>query len=256
MILEERHQRIVSHISKSSFVSLGTLSKKFDVSMSTVRRDLDVLEDVGLVRRTHGGAVYIGERDSSLVSFNDRKIFNIKEKRAIGKCAAELVKEGETILLDNGTTSYQLALYLKDKKIQVVTNSLQISLLYANQRNIHLVSIGGELYPGTGSCLGPYAIGMIKNIRVEKAFIGVAGITEEGFYNSNAIVVDTERAMFESAAEVYIISDSTKYHKRSLAFLSGFAGINGLVTDSLPETSSSLFKKIEAEKFNVILADS
>jgi DeoR/GlpR family transcriptional regulator of sugar metabolism len=254
MILAERHKKIADYISETNFVSLGNLAKKLNISVSTARRDLESLELQGIVKRARGGAIFIGERDSSLSAYRDRQILQIKEKRAIGKRAAELVNDGDTILIDNGTTSYQVALNLKNKDIQVVTNSLQISLLYANQKNIHLANTGGELYPGTGSYLGPYTKAMLRGIKVQKAFIGTSGITEDGFYNSNAIVVDTERAMMDCATDVYIVSDSSKYGKSSLALLCDFSSVTALVTEALPEEGSLLDEEIKSEKLKVILA--
>jgi DeoR family transcriptional regulator, fructose operon transcriptional repressor len=150
------------------------------------------------------------------------------------------VEDGETIIIDGGTTPYQVALQLREKRIQVVTNSLPVANLFADSRNVELIGTGGILYPGTGVYLGPYAAEMLKNIRAQKAFIGVAGITEEGLYNSNALLVETERNILKAAAEVYVVADHTKLGKRALAYLCGFDSIAGIIMDSAASSSANL----------------
>lgn len=252
MLSIQRRNEIISLLSKHTFYGLNQLAQDLGVSLSTTRRDLDDLEREGLVKRTHGGVMFIGDKDS-LPVFKDRQSIMSAEKTAIGKKAAELVNEGDTIIIDGGTTPYQVALHLQRKNIQVITNSLPVANLFADSTSAQLISTGGTLYPGTGVYLGPYAENMLKNVRAQKAFIGVAGISPEGFYNSNALVVETEKRMLEAASEIYVVADHTKFGRHDLAYLCDFNPIKAIITDSftglmpqVPTMPSDKIKIIEA----------
>jgi DeoR family fructose operon transcriptional repressor len=239
----QRRNRILDLLSKHTFYGLNQMAADLDVSISTARRDLDELERDGLVKRTHGGAMFLGTKNT-LPVFADRQSVMAAEKAAIGKRAAELVEEGDTIIIDGGTTPYQVALGLQHKNVQVITNSLPVANLFADSTNIQLVSTGGTLYPGTGVYLGPYAQNMLKNVRAAKAFIGVAAIADEGFYNSNALVVETEKCMLEAASEIFIVADHTKFARRAMAYLCGFTSVTAIITDKSTGLSGQLQKDL------------
>ena len=229
MIISERKQHIINLLTVKSFYKLEALAEKLDTSISTIRRELNDLQQEGIVKRTHGGVLFLGKKEA-LPLFHDRHNSMLKEKKAIGKRAADLVEDGDTIIIDGGTTPYQVALNLQDRKIQVVTNSLPVANLFADSGNVQLVSTGGTLYPGTGVYLGPHANNTLKNIRAQKAFIGVAGITEKGLFNSNALVVETERLIMEAASEVYVVTDHTKFARYALSLLCDFSKVTGIIT--------------------------
>lgn len=235
MLSVERQKRIVSLCSENTFCSLRDLADALGVSISTARRDLDLLQEQGIVRRTHGGAMFLGHRDA-LPRFLDRQSRLAREKSAIGARAAELVEDGDTIIIDGGSTPYQVAVHLQArpaKNIQVITNSLHVANVLADAKNIQLIATGGMFFPASGIYLGPYAEAMLKGIRAQKVFMGAAGITEEGLYNSNPLVVETERCMLEAAAEVYVVADHTKFGRNALAYLCNFDVITSVVTDTL-----------------------
>jgi DeoR/GlpR family transcriptional regulator of sugar metabolism len=240
----QRRNEIITLLSKHTFYGLNQLAQDLDVSISTARRDLDDLEQEGLVKRTHGGVMFLGDKNA-LPVFNDRQSIMSAEKAAIGKRASEMVNDGDTIIIDGGTTPYQIALYLQQRKVQVITNSLPVANLFADSTNVQIISTGGTLYPGTGVYLGPYAENMLKNVRAQKAFIGVAGISPEGFYNSNALVVETEKRMLEAASEIYVVADHTKFGRRDLAFFCDFSAITAIVTNKSSGSTLLLQKDIE-----------
>jgi DeoR family transcriptional regulator, fructose operon transcriptional repressor len=233
-------------LSEHTFYGLNQLAKNLGVSISTARRDLDELEQESLVKRTHGGVMIVSEKNT-LPVFNDRQSIMSAEKAAIGQKAAEMVEDGDTIIIDGGTTPYQVALHLQQRNVQVITNSLPVANLFADSTNVQLISTGGTLYPGTGVYLGPYAENMLKNVRAQKAFIGVAGISPEGFYNSNALLVETEKRMLEVASEIYVVADHTKFGRRDLAFFCDFSAITTIITNTPPDTSSCLQKALETK---------
>src|SRR5579872_310307 len=145
-------------------MSLDELARAIRVSASTLRRDLDHLNDKG-VRRTHGGAVYIGN-GHGMPALEDRLASQLDEKKAVAKAAAARVRDGDTVLLDGGTTTLEVAKLLVGRPVQIVTNSLPIANLFASRREADLVILGGYVYPRTGVALGPLAIRMAEDIHV------------------------------------------------------------------------------------------
>ena len=229
MLLDQRRQEILNHIESNGFVSLQQLSERAGVSESTVRRDLEHLEKVGQIRRTRGGAAYVGE---SITTLDERSVQSLPQKQAVGRAAAGLVQSGESILLDGGTTTLEVARHLAGKSLQVVTNSVPVVNLLANQSQIELVVIGGYVYPKTGVALGPMATAALAGIRVRRLFMSVGGITEHGLYNSNTLLAETEQAMLAAAEEVIVVTDSSKLGHGALAHLCGLEKVHRVVVDS------------------------
>lgn len=229
MLLDQRRQEILNLVESSGFVSLQQLTDRAGVSESTVRRDLEYLEKVGQIRRTRGGAAYVGE---SLTTLDERAVQSLPQKQAVGRAAAALVQSGEAILLDGGTTTLEVARNLVGKSLQVVTNSVPVVNLLANQPQIELVVIGGYVYPKTGVALGPMATAAIRTLHVRRLFMSVGGITEQGLYNSNSLLAETERAMLEASEEVVVVTDSSKFGHRALAHLCGLDRVQRIVVDS------------------------
>ena len=140
MLLDERRKKILVSLEKMGFSSLKELVQHVGVSESTVRRDLEYLEGICQIRRTHGGAAYIGE---SVTAFEDRRLNALKQKECVANAVAEMIEPGEAVLLDGGTTTLEVARKLIGKSVQVVTNSVPIVNLLMNQPNIELIVIGG-----------------------------------------------------------------------------------------------------------------
>ncbi len=229
MLLDERRRKILEIVENKGFVALSELTEQAGVSESTVRRDLEFLDGIGQIRRTRGGAAYIGE---SLTEFEDRRNRALPQKQKIAQAAAGLIDSGEAVLLDGGTTTLEVARQLIGKSLQVVTNSLPIVSLLVNQPNIELVMIGGYLYPKTGVALGPLAVRTLEQIHVRRLVMSVGGITEKGLYNSNALLVETERKMIDAAEEVVVVSDSGKLGHSALAHLCPLDVVDRMVIDT------------------------
>ncbi|WP_166820169.1 DeoR/GlpR family DNA-binding transcription regulator [Thalassoroseus pseudoceratinae] len=229
MLVDQRRQQILKVVENKGFVSLQELSELCDASESTVRRDLEHLDSCGTIRRTRGGAAFTGE---SLATFDDREKQASNEKYAIARFIAAQIEPNETVLLDGGTTTLEVARQLIGKEIQVVTNSLPIVSLLSNHPGIELVIIGGYLYPKTGVCLGPIAIDGLKGISARRLIMSTGGITEKGLFNSNVLLVETERQMMSVADEIIVAADSTKFGHSELTHLCELSEVNKIVTDS------------------------
>jgi len=228
---EVRRGRLRELVQERGFAALGELAALLEVSESTVRRDLEQLEKEGVAQRTHGGTFWTGESGSISV-FQNRRDDSWPAKAAIGFAAAQLVEDHDTILLDGGSTTYEMARHLVGRPLQVVTNSLPVAHLLSSSESIDLMMIGGFLRGRTGVTHGPMADSMLHNINVGKAFLSVAGITDRGFFNSNVILVESEKAMMASADQTIVIIDSSKFGKVSLSRLCGLNEVNTVVTDS------------------------
>jgi DeoR family transcriptional regulator, fructose operon transcriptional repressor len=227
---EERRSRVLELVRVRGFASLPDLAAELQVSESTVRRDLDFLEVIGVARRTHGGVFYTGP-SPKLPHFDVRQSVEWDKKRQIADVASRLIEPGDTILLDGGSTTYELARVLVGKPLQVVTNSLPVAMLFSTTDTVDLVLIGGNVHSRTGVSLGPYANQMLAKLNVQRAVLSVAGINQRGFYNSNLLLVETERAMIRAADEVIVVADSTKFGRTSLAELGELSEVDVLVTD-------------------------
>ena len=154
-----------------------------------------------------------------------------EQKERIAEAAAALVEAGETIILDGGTTTLEVARHLAGRSLQVVTNSIPIVNLLVNSPQTELIVIGGFLYPKTGVNLGPIAVAALKSIHARRLFISVGGITPASLFNSNALLVETERQMIESADEVIVVSDSSKLGHSALAQLCSLQSVHRLIID-------------------------
>jgi DeoR/GlpR family transcriptional regulator of sugar metabolism len=210
------------------------MTGELKVSESTIRRDLGQLEQDGLIRRTHGGAVFISDSFSTL-NYAERELTAAAEKRAIGRAAAELIDDGDVVLFDGGTTTFQVAMHVRGKDIRAVTNSLPIAQLFGSTPDIELTFIGGYIYPRTGVSLGPLATQMLESIHVNKAFMGVAGVTEKGLFNATMLMADVDRRMMDAADEVVVVVDHTKFGKSALSWLAGMDRVDRLVCDQMLE---------------------
>ncbi len=253
MDVEARRSRLLELVRSQGFAGLPNLSDLLKVSESTVRRDLDFLEQQQVVRRTHGGVFYTGP-SPKLPHFDQRQNANWNMKQAIARSAVALIGDGETVLLDGGSTTYELAQLLVGQSVQVVTNSLPVGTLFAGSDTADLVMVGGYVHARTGVLLGPYANQMLAELKVQKAVLSVAGMNESGFYNSNLLLVETERAMMAAADEVIVLVDSTKFDRSSLAHLCDLGDIDTLVVDD--QVTEAWQQRLQDAGVNVVIAPS
>ena len=174
MIVEERRQKVIDLVSERGFIGLSDLAKELQASESTIRRDLDYLDQQGFVKRTHGGAVYQADR-AALPALEERSQRELDEKRQIAQAAAARINDGDAILLDGGTTTLEVARLLVDRPLQIVTNSLPIANLFAANRETDLVMLGGYVFPKTGVALGPSTVRMMDDVHVQQTILSVGG---------------------------------------------------------------------------------
>ena len=230
MLVEERRQHVLDLVSRQGFVSLADLAQAIHVSESTIRRDLDHLHQQGLLKRTHGGAMFVGD-GSTLPALEERSASAITEKRLIARTAAARIRDGDALLLDGGTTTLEVARLLVGRSLQIVTNSLPIAQLFASRPETDLIMLGGYVYPKTGVALGPLTVRMMEDVHVHQCIMSVGGITAKGLFNSNLLLVETERKIMACADEVVVVADHTKIGRQALAFLCELAEVDTLIVD-------------------------
>ena len=235
MLAEQRRRLLLELIASRGFATLEELVRELGVSESTVRRDLESLDAAGAIQRTHGGAVMSGEV-RTMPAHEDRLASAAAEKRAIGRTTAGLIDDGDTVLLDGGTTTFEVARALLGRPVQVVTNSLPIASLLSGSRQSDVILIGGYVSPRTGVAMGPLAVEMMRGIRVRRTIMGAGGIVAEGVYNSNVLLVETERQMMRCGQRVVLVADHSKFGRLSLSRLCDLGAIDVIVVDpALPD---------------------
>jgi DeoR/GlpR family transcriptional regulator of sugar metabolism len=233
MLIPQRQSRLADLLAKRGMSDLDSLAGALKVSLSTVRRDVETLESQGLVKRTHGGAIWVGDRDSSprAYAFDQRIDLRADVKRRIARAAKELVTDGETVLIDGGTTTYHFARELFGRDLQIVTNSLPIAQLFANDERVELLLTGGLLYPRYGVLLGPMSERALADIHARTLFLSVAAVEDAQLYNQNLLLAEAEQRMMRQVQQVVLLLDSSKFGQRALAKLCGLDAVHVVVTD-------------------------
>lgn len=248
---EARQQKIEEFLQSAEFASLEELSELVDASPSTVRRDLQVLEGRGTVRRTHGGARLVNPRSDEF-AFATRDTHQLDEKELIGRACAELIKPNQTLILDAGTTVFHVARHLEPRTPQIITNSLPIANLYAANSRVEVMVTGGVIYPRLGVLMGPLAVEAFSRIHADVAIMSSGGITLDGITNSHGLLIDIQRAMIAAAGKVIFCLDHTKFDRRSVSFLCPLDDVDILVTDA--RAPLALLDDLRARGMQIVVA--
>jgi DeoR/GlpR family transcriptional regulator of sugar metabolism len=227
---EERQHRIGEYLQQVEFAALEHIAKQVSASLSTVRRDLAVLEATGMVQRTHGGARIVNPRSDEF-TFLTRDTHQLAEKEAIGRACAELIKPNQSVILDAGTTVYHVARYLESKAPQIITNSLPVANLFASANRVEVVVSGGVIYPRLGVLVGPLAVEAFSKIHADVAIMSAGGVSAEGVTNSHGLLIDIQHAMIKAAQKVIFCFDHTKLGRQSVSALCDLDCIDTIVTD-------------------------
>jgi DeoR/GlpR family transcriptional regulator of sugar metabolism len=244
MLIAERHNLLQELIAQRGISDLDSLAAELKVSQSTVRRDIELLEQRGLVKRTHGGVIWTGQSATSAPvtsanpiatlpsAFDQRMGYQVDAKRLVARAARRLVSPNDTILVDGGTTTFYFAQELVGLPLQLVTNSLPIANLFLNDENVELVLTGGLMYPRYGVLLGPMMEQTLESIHTKTLFLSVAGIHDGALYNQNQLLVQAERRMLAQAQRAILLMDSVKLGQQALARVCDLSEIDVVVTDS------------------------
>lgn len=235
LFAEERQTQIVKLVQRRGKVTVAELSALFGVCSATIRTDLRHLHLAGRVQRTHGGAIRRDKTGFELDS-GRREVQNLPAKQAIGTAAAQLVEDGDRIILDTGTTTRQLALALRTKRnITVVTNDIEIGRDVEAMESAEVVLLGGTVRKGFHCTVGPPGAETLARLSVDKAFLGTNSLSlDHGATTPDQLQAESKRAMAAAAQKVIVLCDSTKVDKVSFAQFTSMDQIDVLVCDRIP----------------------
>jgi DeoR family transcriptional regulator of aga operon len=253
-ITVDRREQILKLITEKGKVYVHELSALFSVSEVTIRNDLDQLEKKNHLIRARGGAMKIEGQVSLDFRLSDKHKLHFVEKAAIGKKAAGLINESETIILDSGTTTAEITKHLSNfKSLTVVTNAINIVNALSQYSDINVIVPGGYLRKNSLSLVGPLAEKNFRQLFVDKAFIGVDGFdVTMGAFTPNIEEASLNEIMIEVAKEVILVADSSKLNRKSLSLICPVSRINTLITDA--GISEIDRKKLMDKGVNVIIA--
>lgn len=250
----ERRMEIFDLVTQQGKARVEDLAERFNVSSVTIRSDLSFLEKKGYIVRSHGSAIpntgVIAE-----LTVNEKRRRNSGVKSLIGQAAAKLIKNGDTVILDSGTTTREIASNLKSvENVVVMTNGLDVAMELASAPNVEVLISGGVLRKSAMSFSGSQAEASLKNFRFDKVFLGVDGFDlRVGITTHNEQEASLNRLMCEISEQVIAVADSTKFGIRSCHMIREFGDIDILVTDSdIPE---EYVQRLREMRIEVIIAE-
>lgn len=250
MFAQERQEKIAEMLKERSSIKVTEIANIFKVSESTIRRDLQEMEEMKLLTRTHGGAVGVN-RTSFEPSFTDKREEHSNEKAHIAEIASSIIEDGDTIILDSGTTTLEIARRLKARNITVITNSIDIASELSEKESIETIVTGGSLRLTTRAMVGHITEGVLRNFRVDKAFIGTNGISiEDGITTPNHVEAQTKKAMMNSASKVIVVADSSKFNNVCFSVICPIRAVTTIITSN--DLEEDIIKSYEEIGVDVI----
>jgi DeoR family transcriptional regulator of aga operon len=233
LLLEERRREIRALIEEKGRVTTDQLATRFNTSLVTIRGDLNALAETGQIVRTHGGA--LAHRDGEEVPIEIKQSLRHAEKVRIATAAAAMIQEGDTILLDSGSTTGEIAKQIRTLKlhaINVITNALNVAVTLAQAPHVRLVMLGGVLRPNSYSLSGPQAEAALSGLQADRLFLGVDSLDPEiGLMTPHLLEAQLNAQMIRAARQVVAVADSSKLLRRSLSVIAKVEQIHTLITD-------------------------
>lgn len=232
-VAKKRRSLIIEELNRNQTVRVSELSDRLGVSQVSIRRDLQHLEEMGLLKRVHGGAV----RPPGFTSGSDRTIAQIEIKERIGRAAAQLIQPSERIIFDSGTTPLQVARSIDDEllnsgNLTVISAYLPLIREMGPKRSLHMIVLGGIYLPAYDVMVGPQTIEQLNDLHADKMFLGTDGMTlAHGLTTANVLEAEVDRAMAHASTQIIAVSDSSKIGVIGLATVMSFKEIDTLITD-------------------------
>ncbi|HVP55776.1 MAG TPA: transcriptional repressor AgaR [Candidatus Eisenbacteria bacterium] len=246
---EERRRAIVDFVNRNGRALVRDLAKTYDSSEITIRRDLELLHNRGLIYRTHGGALPIRAGAESDRNLTEREMQHPREKQLIAAAAAKMVKEGQSVVLDSGSTTTAIARALREfQHLTVITNAINIASELSGTA-IDIILTGGMLRPNSYSLVGPIAEESLRRLKADILFLGVDGFdTQTGVSTPNLLEAQLNRLMVQIATRVIAVCDSSKFGRSSLSSIVPLSNLHGVITDKqIPRQHLRALKKAGIE---------
>ncbi|MDY5845049.1 MAG: DeoR/GlpR family DNA-binding transcription regulator [Bariatricus sp.] len=254
-MMQERRNVILQELNEYGKVKVADLSKKLECSEVTIRNDIKSMDKEGLLKRTHGGAIRL--EDKVQRKYSAESIYrNTERKRQIAACAYEYIEDRDTIIIDDASNSFYLALYIKEhpeKRIAVVTNSLLVGNELAGVRHVELYLIGGHVGGHLAATMGESALQNMEQFHVDKGFIGVHSINfDVGLTSIATPQMQVKRAILKSASQVYVLADSSKFGGGYVSVICPVKDVYKIITDS--QIGKEYIRKAEKEQIPLVVA--
>ncbi len=234
LLVAERRHRIVELLREHGRVTVEALAERFATSAVTIRTDLATLEAGGALERTHGGALLRREEDDQPIAVKQTR--HHAEKVRIAKVAASLIEDGETIILDSGTTTAEVARQirkLEGRSINVITNALNIAVVLAEMSFVRLIMPGGILRPESNSLSGPMAEAALADLQADRLFLGADGLDpERGVMTPHLAEAQLNAKMIAISRQVIVVADSSKLERRNISLIARVEQLHMLITDT------------------------
>jgi DeoR/GlpR family transcriptional regulator of sugar metabolism len=238
----ERQEKIFQFINAAKKANTAQLAREFGVSRVTIRRDIDVLYRNGLILKTHGGAVSSSSTFLHEIPYSGKAIVNLAAKKAIGYAAAQMIEDGDIIILDAGSTTLEIAKNIRKNEVTVLTNDIKIAMELTRNPNVHVMVCGGNLNSPVYTLTGNISVDYFKRIHVNKTFLGCDAVDIEfGISNRTYEEVDIKLAMIRAADEVIMVTDDSKLHKKVFAYLCDISAIDKLVINEIDDKTKKAF---------------
>jgi DeoR family fructose operon transcriptional repressor len=250
MFAEERKQKILEFVRENRKATVQQLCDKYDVSSATIRNDLRELEGTGLLIRTHGGALVKSKAGFELGT-KEKKVLYKTEKADIAEKALGLIEDGDTIILDTGTTTLELARKLGRKRnLTVVTNDLDTALILDEIGIEKVIMLGGMLRSGFHCTIGSFGKDLLKSLQVDKAFMGVNGFSfEKGASTPDLQHAEIKKSMVEAASKIFLLFDHSKMGRKAFARFAEINQIDAVIIDEITEDELVLFEDAGIDVF-------
>jgi DeoR family fructose operon transcriptional repressor len=226
-----RQRKIREMLEVEEFLDMERLKTVLEASESTIRRDLAGLENEGVLKRVYGGAMAMQTKDHAL-DFAWQSEHMAAEKLRIAAVAAGLAQENQTVILDGGSTVAAVARQLAGRSLHVITNSLPIAEVFGDSRQVEITLTGGYLYPRLRATVGPLCEQVLASVTADVLIMGIGGVTESGFSNSNTLIVGPELKMIQAARKLIIVTDHTKFGRGSVIHLASLSEADIVVSDT------------------------
>jgi DeoR/GlpR family transcriptional regulator of sugar metabolism len=254
---EQRRSAILQALSQERMVKIADLSKQFSVSQVSIRRDLERLEQLGLLKRIHGGAVDVPKSTAAGSAATDGHTVT-EEKERIARAAAVTVRRGERLVFDSGTTVQQIARHLSGDlltsgNLTIITPSRPIVQELGSWKGIHLLVLGGVYLPEYQAVVGPLTIDAMKGLHADRIFLGTDGLTfAHGVTTANVLEAEAARAMVKAASKVVVVAESRKIGLIGLTTIIPLASVDTLITDD--KAPEEFVAALRAQGVEIILA--
>lgn len=255
VVMEERRRAILQELNEKGRVRVADLSRRFGCSEVTIRNDIKNMDTEGMLKRIHGGAVRLEEETER--KYQAESIYRHTErKKQIAACAYEFIMDRDTIIIDDASSSFYLALHIRqhpEKRLAVVTNSLLVGNELAGVSHVELYMVGGHVGGHLAATMGDAALQNMEQFHVDKAFIGVHSINfEVGLTSIATSQMQVKRAILKVAQEVYVLADSSKFGGGYLSVICPIHDVHKIITDG--EAGRDVIKKAQEMGISLVLA--